>query len=1038
MIPAWLLAVLTTGVGFLVRAVFGMLHRDRERGSLAVSRGEPVLGEVAVLIPARDAEGEIEAAIDAAARLVPRTDIHVVSDESADNTVDVAHARGVNVAETLTTLGRAGAVAAGVEGFKLADRYTYLLVLDVDHRPAPSFLDRTLPLFDDPEVVAVAGYAHTEWETARRTPVGRVLTAYRARTYAVVQWLLTVARTRPGAEASRWLPSPARMVRASALAELEVAPTGLAITDFDLSLQVYRRGLGRVVVVRGALVGTRDPDDLRTYLRQTRQWALGFWQALRRGVRPRVVLGYAADQVVTALVLVAVPVLLATGLVTWQAALVGVLLPDFVLTLLVALLRRDARYLLPGLAFSAVRVVDAAVLLAALPRGLFGKPVPAAWLSPVRGMAPEPALDTAPAVALAARTTPGAVSVAVPEAEQAPETVAEQEPEAAAEPVLDVAAEQAPEAGAEAVPEAMAETVPPTAAESVPAAASAKPPWWRTRSAAGLGWALAALSAAALTVRVALTSATLPVTAAEPTLVDAAFGRVAGLDGVPVPTGLATTNLQLVVYGAVTRAFDRYGSVLTSARELSVAAVGGTALFLILFAVTLRLRPLAVAVALAAATVCGPVVAALVPVGPGVIAAAWLAVAAAATGLAVARRDARPITVVVLALPGALVTAPALVVPLAVGAAVWCAGARSRLPGWRWPAAIGGALAVGAGAWVALSALGVLTVPLATVPGAQRSALLAGCVVAAAGGLLIARTRALAAGVVAAAVVAALLGPGGDALVPAGLAGALFVVTLLLHELGERVPVGGIAVAGRAGVALAALAVLAGAAWGAPRQPPSAPVVDHRAVVTWFTAAADPAAALSAPPLLWSELRRDLVDAGQSAARARPSGPADLTVSTVDDPAPPLARFGGLTVRLTGTGAGYIVDGNRTAAGAQLARNTRIDAAEDVRAALREGRVDLRAMTVLAEICATYDITVASTLNPAAERGSGLPHRTVVLSEVDGKPVADPVIAAALREWLAAQRPPYAPDDVRRTPRGVELTWRLPTLTDAAPRLPPR
>ncbi|GLZ43000.1 glycosyltransferase family 2 protein [Actinokineospora sp. NBRC 105648] len=943
MIPAWLLAVLVVGVGFPVGTALGVLLRDRQRGSLLVARGEPVLGEVAVVIAARDAEGEIVAAIEAAAKLVPRTDIHVVSDESTDRTVDVAHDHGVNVAETLRPAGRAGAVAAALTGFQALDRYRYVLVLDVDHRPHPQFLDRTLPLFDDSDVAAVSGYAQTDWDSARRGFVGRLLTAYRARAYALTQWLLTVNRTRPRVEAGRLLPSPARMYRSSVLAALDADPQGLVVADFDLSNQIYRRGLGRVVVVRGAVVGTRDPDNLRTYARQVRLWTRGFWQAARRdgrgGPHTAGLVAFAVENVLTSVALLAVPVLAAFGLITVPALLLGVFLPDLLLTLIVAARQRESRYLPIAVFFPFMRLFDAVLHLGAL----VGR-VPARWLSPVR----------------------------------------------------------------------------PLSVRS----ASTRVPWWRTKPVAAVGWLLAAASGAALAVRVAMVSATLPVSVAENAIVDAVYGGVTGQDVPSVPSGLVFPDLQMVLYAGISRAFERYSSVLISAREVSVAAVGVAALCLVLIALLLRVRPLAAAVALAAAAVCVPVVAAFATAGPGPLGAAWLGVAGVSAAAAVRKKDPKLLTIAVIALPVAVATVPLVLLPVAVGGLVWSVLARK----WVWT----GVLGVVALAGAALIALDVLAVPSSVVLGADlRDLLLIGCLLAGAGGLLVGRARPVAAGLLTAALLSLAGGVATDALVPVSLACAVLVVAILADELATRIPDGAPALARRAGVALAAIAALAGAGWGVRVGTPVTPSADHRAAVDWFTAAAASTTDLSAPPLLWSDLRRDLARAGQPANRAHLGG---VTTLAANGTGLPLARFPGITITLTDGGAGYVADGNRNAAGGQLAANDRIEMPDTVRAALRAGQVDMRVMAVLAEISAQHDLTLAEVSNPAPEAGSELPLRTAVLSEVDGAPATDPAVVTALKTWLAAQLPPYAPDDSRVTDRGFALSWRMPAPGAPVPK----
>ena len=180
------------------------------------------------------------------------------------------------------------------------------------------------------------------------------------------------------------------------------------------------------------------------------------------------------------------------------------------------------------------------------------------------------------------------------------------------------------------------------------------------------------------------------------------------------------------------------------------------------------------------------------------------------------------------------------------------------------------------------------------------------------------------------------------------------------------------------------------------------------------------------------------ISATRSSGPAATARPDDL-VAAVGPTALPgvdLVHFGdgaptdgdSVVVLLTSRDTPYLSSNERASAGGQLAENARLDTTDDVRATLRAGRLDLRAMAVLAELCRAREVTVASTGKPLHERGSTLPDRTVVLS------TPDPETAAAVLDWLRAQLPPFAPDEVRQVPNGVSVSWRLPPLHDRTPK----
>ncbi|WP_156754258.1 glycosyltransferase [Actinokineospora pegani] len=949
--PAWLLALLVLGIGPVVNTVLGVLRRDRERGSLVgAGRREgrtEARGDVAVVIGAHDAETEIADAVAAALRLVHRGDVHVVADDSTDKTAEIARGLGVNVVETVKPLGRSGSLVAALDGFALTENYAYVLVLDVDHRPHPAYLDRTLPIFDDPDVVAVAGFARTDWTTARRTPIGRVLTAYRARSHMLAQALLTIIRTRPNGEAARWLPSPARMFRTSVLTRLDLAPDGVPIADFDVSNQVYRADLGRIVVVRGAVVGTRDPDKLVPYVRQTRQWAVGFWQAVRRnGLRTgpqRLGLGwFAVESTVTAAVFVALPFLLGFGVLSIWTVLLGVFVPDLLMTALVALRQRQPRFVLPALFLPFVRLLDSVIFLSALPDAFVDRKASARWLSPVRAGKAEPA--TAP-----------------------------------------------------------------------------NPARWRATLLA-LSWLAAVGAVVLLVLRVAAATVRLPATATEPALVDAVFGRVAGFPAT-IGEGLLPTVSQLAAYASAADAFDRHATVLAGVRELSIGCAAVIALAGLVAAAVLRLHPAAIAVALALAALCPPVVGALAVSGSGPLAAAWLALTTVPLALST-RVGWKVAPLAVLPAAGAVVTVPALVLPFAVATASWWVADRVRMrEGRRVVVAV--AVLVAGGALAALLAvLGLFAVP-EDAGSAVRGWLVLAVAAVAAGGLVRGRARTGSAGLLAVVGVVALTGS--DALLACGLAGSVLVLAALIDgAVAESVAIRR-AVAGASAAAGVALGVA-----GLGSALPVAVPVDHRGAVDWFLASAAPGSTLSAPPLLLSDLRRDL--RGRQPQLIRPETTlSSYSVRRGDGAGTAVAWFDGLTVRLAQTAPATGPD--RAGAGARLAENPRVRTTDEVKAVLRAGELDFRAMAVLAEISAQHDLVVVGVGNAAAERGSGLPARTVTVSHVDGNTAAAPAVVEALRSWVQVQQSPYAPMDVRPSPDGtVALVWRIPTPDERAPR----
>jgi poly-beta-1,6-N-acetyl-D-glucosamine synthase len=399
---------------------------DAELAPVGVLAGaEPLVAlgvaDVAVLMAAHNEEVVIDDSLAAITGLVPARNVHVVSDFSSDRTVELARRWGVNVTETPTNVGKAGALELGIREFDLVARFGAVLLLDADTRLDPDYFAAALPLLDDPRIAAVAGCAHSQWRRGGITLTGRLLTAHRSRIYAVTQRLLKYGQTWRCLNATHIVPGFASLYRSAVLPYITINPAGLVIEDFNMTFEVYRKKLGRVGFTVAAKAYTQDPDTLHDYVRQTKRWSLGLWQTVRRHrLRPDLlsaVVGLLLLELVTASVMflllpivvaaLAVPELVPAVLrlpevaathsavadhLSLHTLLVGDLLPDYLLTCAVAVIERQPRYLLYGLAFMAMRTVDAGIALYSLPAAWLERSN-GRWKSPVRRAAEVTVID---------------------------------------------------------------------------------------------------------------------------------------------------------------------------------------------------------------------------------------------------------------------------------------------------------------------------------------------------------------------------------------------------------------------------------------------------------------------------------------------------------------------------------------------------------------------------------------------------------------------------------------------------------------------
>jgi len=212
-------------------------------------------------------------------------------------------------------------------------------------------------------------------------------------------------------------------------------------------------------------------------------------------------------------------------------------------------------------------------------------------------------------------------------------------------------------------------------------------------------------------------------------------------------------------------------------------------------------------------------------------------------------------------------------------------------------------------------------------------------------------------------------------------------------------------------------------------------------VAAWLDAALPEAADVAAS----AAVRRELTGAGVPSDRLRPAEggvPADALLAVVGT-APEGSRVVAGFDR-PGDGSRLLVvdpaPGEPTAE--ELARRqslaqallanptTRADGAAG--AVLRDAAVDQRLLSLLAAVTASDGVGIAAFPSLSGEEGTALLARRVLVDAVGGVPVpGDPAATDRLLTWLAAQVPPFAPDDVEVTDAGVLVSFRYVSAPDA-------
>ena len=581
-----------------------------------------------------------------------------------------------------------------------------------------------------------------------------------------------------------------------------------------------------------------------------------------------------------------------------------------------------------------------------------------------------------------------------------------------------------------------------------------RPPW-PERVRVGLLWPLFALVVVGLVGARMLRGRPLP---GDGDLTAPAFALSRGTaDLAPLsPEGLAAVHA--AVYATVTRAFERYATLVAAERELLLVVLVLSAVLLWRTARRLGVPDAGCALgvlAFGALPVLVPLHAVASPAAlavPWLLLAAWLLTSwlrpAGGHGARGASLRARVPVAVALLAAGAVVLAVLLApdVLLLLVAGLTAAAAGRGDPARRAAAAAGGVLLLTGG-----RTLVERWAPEPADParwGADRTGLLVTCAVllavAVLAVVLLPRLRPL--GVALAAVALLSVAPPSErvaALLLALPVAALLVAalgTLAAARLGRPVLVRPRArlAAGLAGaVALVAVGALAatslshtprsdfGAAadaqlvgWLGDQLPDDAVVTaDPRLTATLVHAGADPDRVLTGTDL-------------PVPASTAPGAPVlQVTAGSVPAEGTPVARFGaegGLTVTDPRAVAPTPeqLDARRRLATALLANPTN-EVGEADAELLAEGRVDPRLLSLLAGIGAQYGVGVGALPAVPGEPADAAVRQAVVTTVGGTSLAADPAAADRLRGWLGAQKEPYVPDRVSAVPGGLLIGYDL-------------
>ncbi len=237
--------------------------------------------KLALIIPAHNEELVIESTIRSAlAAGLDSRDIYVVSDASTDNTVELARAL-IMKSHVLPAPrgGKAGAIKRAIDHYRLAERYLWVHIADADGNFKSDYFSILQGSLDESRFVAATGHV--------QSLPGCWVSQYRLYEYTI--GLEIVKRIQAWLGTITVIPGATACISTAILKDLDFLTHSLT-EDFDITLQIHRKKLGKIAYIPSAKCYTQDPANYHDYKNQIRRWYRGFWQGVVRhrvGLRPR-------------------------------------------------------------------------------------------------------------------------------------------------------------------------------------------------------------------------------------------------------------------------------------------------------------------------------------------------------------------------------------------------------------------------------------------------------------------------------------------------------------------------------------------------------------------------------------------------------------------------------------------------------------------------------------------------------------------------------------------------------------------------------
>lgn len=229
--------------------------------------------KLALLLPGHNEELIIATTIRSAiAAGQNKRDIYVVDDCSSDKTRQEAIAiLGKDHVLTVKRSGKALAVKKAIKKFNLDSRYQWLHIADADSVFGADYFRIYRKKLDPKKYAVAVGFV----QSLR----GNWISTYRAASYTYSQHINRRIQSKLGMISV--FPGPITCFRTDILKHLDFEANTLT-EDFDITLQVHRYKLGKILFIPKAVNYTQDPQSFKDFCKQNIRWQRGFFQGVKK------------------------------------------------------------------------------------------------------------------------------------------------------------------------------------------------------------------------------------------------------------------------------------------------------------------------------------------------------------------------------------------------------------------------------------------------------------------------------------------------------------------------------------------------------------------------------------------------------------------------------------------------------------------------------------------------------------------------------------------------------------------------------------